>query len=144
MAPLPGGTIHGISDAEIVVWLKAWLEPEVLVPILATIVVLIVGIVVICVTLARRHQPQRLRGQKDVYCMYTVAWQSQLFLILSTSLIFQEFKFHIQFLYKINLHNDITINLFHTSNLTICLTIYQNHHNITNNKAMHLLYVLIC
>lgn len=73
VAPLPGSGISSITNAEIPVWLKAWLEPEVLVPILATIVVLIVGIVVICVTLARRHQPQRLRGQKDVYCMYTVA-----------------------------------------------------------------------
>ncbi|CAH3959184.1 unnamed protein product [Pieris brassicae] len=63
IAPLPGNT----DDKELPPWVKAWLEPEVLVPILATIVVFIVGMVVICLTLARRNTPHRLRGQKDVY-----------------------------------------------------------------------------
>lgn len=85
---MPGGGIVGITEAQIPVWLKAWLEPEVLVPILATIVVLVVGIVVICVTLARRHQPHRLRGQKDVYCMYAVAWRLQAFSLPSILLFF--------------------------------------------------------
>lgn len=58
------------GDKELPPWVKAWLEPEVLVPILATIVVFIVGVVVICLTLARRNTPHRLRGQKDAYCMY--------------------------------------------------------------------------
>lgn len=67
VAPLPGN----IGDEkELPPWVKAWLEPEVLVPILATIVVFIVGLVVICLTLARRNTPHRLRGQKDGYCMY--------------------------------------------------------------------------
>lgn len=65
IAPLPGN-----ADKDLPPWVKAWLEPEVLVPILATIVVFIVGVVVICLTLARRNTPHRLRGQKDVYCMY--------------------------------------------------------------------------
>ncbi|XP_072939075.1 cell adhesion molecule Dscam1 isoform X7 [Epargyreus clarus] len=64
IAPLPG---NGDVDKELPPWVKAWLEPEVLVPILATIVVFIVGLVVICLTLARRNTPHRLRGQKDVY-----------------------------------------------------------------------------
>ncbi|XP_047520331.1 Down syndrome cell adhesion molecule-like protein Dscam2 isoform X18 [Pieris napi] len=63
VAPLPGNS----DDKELPPWVKAWLEPEVLVPILATIVVFIVGMVVICLTLARRNTPHRLRGQKDVY-----------------------------------------------------------------------------
>lgn len=67
IAPLPG---NGDADKELPPWVKAWLEPEVLVPILATIVVFIVGVVVICLTLARRNTPHRLRGQKDDYCMY--------------------------------------------------------------------------
>ncbi|XP_049867725.1 Down syndrome cell adhesion molecule-like protein Dscam2 isoform X8 [Pectinophora gossypiella] len=64
VAPLPGNAYEG---KELPPWVKAWLEPEVLVPILATIVVFIVGVVVICLTLARRNTPHRLRGQKDVY-----------------------------------------------------------------------------
>ncbi|XP_061703813.1 cell adhesion molecule Dscam2 isoform X16 [Cydia pomonella] len=64
VAPLPGNAGDG---KELPPWIKAWLEPEVLVPILATIVVFIVGVVVICLTLARRNTPHRLRGQKDVY-----------------------------------------------------------------------------
>lgn len=67
IAPLPG---NANGNKELPTWIKAWLEPEVLVPILATIVVFIVGVVVICLTLARRNTPHRLRGQKDVYCMY--------------------------------------------------------------------------
>ncbi|XP_073949185.1 Down syndrome cell adhesion molecule 1 isoform X9 [Choristoneura fumiferana] len=63
IAPLPGNA----EEKELPPWVKAWLEPEVLVPILATIVVFIVGVVVICLTLARRNAPHRLRGQKDVY-----------------------------------------------------------------------------
>ncbi|XP_069356509.1 cell adhesion molecule Dscam1 isoform X35 [Maniola hyperantus] len=64
IAPLPG---NGDGDKELPMWVKAWLEPEVLVPILATVVVFIVGMVVICLTLARRNAPHRLRGQKDLY-----------------------------------------------------------------------------
>ncbi|XP_061381069.1 cell adhesion molecule Dscam2 isoform X6 [Danaus plexippus] len=63
IAPLPGNA----EDKELPPWVKAWLEPEVLVPILATIVVFIVGMVVICLTLARRNTPHRLRGQKEYY-----------------------------------------------------------------------------
>ncbi|XP_052739473.1 cell adhesion molecule Dscam2 isoform X13 [Bicyclus anynana] len=57
IAPLPGNA----ADKELPQWVKAWLEPEVLVPILATVVVFIVGMVVICLTLARRNTPHRLR-----------------------------------------------------------------------------------
>nr|XP_037870605.1 Down syndrome cell adhesion molecule-like protein Dscam2 isoform X18 [Bombyx mori] len=64
IAPLPG---NADGDKELPPWVRAWLEPEVLVPILATIVVFVVGVVVICLTLARRNTPHRLRGQKDAY-----------------------------------------------------------------------------
>ncbi|KPI92824.1 Down syndrome cell adhesion molecule-like protein CG42256 [Papilio xuthus] len=57
IAPLPGNA----GDKDLPPWVRAWLEPEVLVPILATIVVFIVGVVVICLTLARRNTPHRLR-----------------------------------------------------------------------------------
>ncbi|XP_046962710.1 Down syndrome cell adhesion molecule-like protein Dscam2 isoform X23 [Vanessa cardui] len=63
VAPLPGAG----AGRDLPPWLRAWLEPEVLVPILATVVVFIVGMVVICLTLARRNTPHRLRGQKDAY-----------------------------------------------------------------------------
>ncbi|XP_050665035.1 cell adhesion molecule Dscam2 isoform X2 [Leptidea sinapis] len=63
IAPQPGNA----EDKELPPWVKAWLEPEVLVPILATVVVFIVGMVVICLTLARRNAPRRLRGQKEMY-----------------------------------------------------------------------------
>ncbi|CAH0714436.1 unnamed protein product, partial [Brenthis ino] len=64
IAPLPG---NADGDKELPPWVRAWLEPEVLVPILATVVVFIVGMVVICLTLARRNTPHRLRGQKDEF-----------------------------------------------------------------------------
>ncbi|XP_058804449.1 cell adhesion molecule Dscam2 isoform X4 [Phymastichus coffea] len=46
-------------------WIPNWLEPNVIVPVMATVVVIIVGIVVICVALSRRTrgpEQTRLRG----------------------------------------------------------------------------------
>lgn len=46
-------------------WLPAWLDVNVVVPVGATVVVIIVGIVVICVALSRRTrgpEQTRLRG----------------------------------------------------------------------------------
>ena len=43
-------------------WLPAWLDLEIIVPVGATIVVLCVGVLVICVALTRRKQPQMTPG----------------------------------------------------------------------------------
>ena len=43
-------------------WLPAWLDLEIIVPVGATIVVLCVGVLVICVALTRRKAPQMTPG----------------------------------------------------------------------------------
>lgn len=92
IAPLPG---NADGDKELPLWVKAWLEPEVLVPILATIVVFIVGVVVICLTLARRNTPHRLRGQKDAYCMYgAIAHRFFVFISNLTIILFFAYENH--------------------------------------------------
>ena len=45
-------------------WLPTWLDLEIIVPVGATIVVLCVGVLVICVALTRRKQPQMTPGGK--------------------------------------------------------------------------------
>ena len=45
-------------------WLPAWLDLEIIVPVGATIVVLCVGVLVICVALTRRKAPQMTPGGK--------------------------------------------------------------------------------
>ena len=46
-------------------WLPTWLDLEIIVPVGATIVVLCVGVLVICVALTRRKQPQMTPGGKS-------------------------------------------------------------------------------
>lgn len=46
-------------------WLPEWLDLNIMVPVVATVIVIIVGIVVICVALSRRNggpEQTRLRG----------------------------------------------------------------------------------
>ena len=48
-------------------WLPTWLDLEIIVPVGATIVVLCVGVLVICVALTRRKQPQMTPGGKHCF-----------------------------------------------------------------------------
>lgn len=50
-------------------WIPTWLDLNVMVPFIATVIVLAVGILVICVAYNRRRGPDSGRNSKDVYCM---------------------------------------------------------------------------
>ncbi|KAK5645477.1 hypothetical protein RI129_006777 [Pyrocoelia pectoralis] len=70
---LTGGTVapaRESPDAKLLFpWLPDWIDLNIVVPVVATVTVIFVGIVVICVALSRRsHGPQqtRLRGDYDV------------------------------------------------------------------------------
>jgi heme/copper-type cytochrome/quinol oxidase subunit 2 len=53
-------------------WVPHWLDLNVMVPLIATVIVVAVGILVICVALTRRRDDDR-GGPKDVYCRFTFA-----------------------------------------------------------------------
>lgn len=62
--PLRGGipTVHHFFP-----WIPAWVDLNVIVPVSATIVVIVVGIVVICVAFARRSRgPEQTRLRGDI------------------------------------------------------------------------------
>ncbi|XP_031351172.1 Down syndrome cell adhesion molecule-like protein Dscam2 isoform X16 [Photinus pyralis] len=70
---LTGGTVapaRESPDAKLLFpWLPDWIDLNIVVPVVATVTVIFVGIIVICVALSRRsHGPQqtRLRGDYDV------------------------------------------------------------------------------
>lgn len=50
-------------------WIPNWLDLNVMVPFIATVIVLAVGILVICVAYSRRRGDDAGRNSKDVYCM---------------------------------------------------------------------------
>jgi hypothetical protein len=52
-------------------WVPQWLDLNVMVPLIATVIVVAVGILVICVALTRRRDDDR-GGPKDVYCRFIV------------------------------------------------------------------------
>lgn len=50
-------------------WLPDWIDLNIVVPIVATVTVIFVGIIVICVALSRRsHGPQQTRLRGDCMC----------------------------------------------------------------------------
>lgn len=49
-----------------------WLDLNFMVPLIATVVVVAVGICVVCVALSRRRSDDMRGGQKDVYCRLSV------------------------------------------------------------------------
>lgn len=51
-------------------WIPQWLDLNVMVPLIATIIVVTVGILVICVAFTRRRGDDLRNGPKDVYCMF--------------------------------------------------------------------------
>ena len=58
----PNSNDNDKSGKRRIPWLPAWLDLEIIVPVGATIVVLCVGVLVICVALTRRKQPQMTPG----------------------------------------------------------------------------------
>ncbi|XP_046865990.1 Down syndrome cell adhesion molecule-like protein Dscam2 isoform X6 [Drosophila willistoni] len=69
LAPLDGGSGHGNVHARIPLpaWMPEWLDLNFMVPLIATVVVVAVGICVVCVALSRRRADDMRGGQKDVY-----------------------------------------------------------------------------
>lgn len=52
-------------------WISQWLDLDVVVPLIALIIVVTVGILVICVAFSRRGGPESRTGtSKDVYCRF--------------------------------------------------------------------------
>ncbi|XP_052841697.1 cell adhesion molecule Dscam2 isoform X27 [Drosophila gunungcola] len=69
IAPLDDGTGHGNVHTRIRLpaWMPEWLDLNFMVPLIATVVVVAVGICVVCVALSRRRADDLRGGQKDVY-----------------------------------------------------------------------------
>ncbi|KMY91950.1 Down syndrome cell adhesion molecule-like protein Dscam2 isoform X46 [Drosophila simulans] len=69
IAPLDDGSGHGNVHTRIRLpaWMPEWLDLNFMVPLIATVVVVAVGICVVCVALSRRRADDMRGGQKDVY-----------------------------------------------------------------------------
>ncbi|KAL5286966.1 Dscam family protein [Megaselia abdita] len=70
IAPLDDGFYgHGNGNTRIRMpaWMPEWLDINFMVPLIATVIVVAVGILVICVALSRRRTDDFNGGQKDVY-----------------------------------------------------------------------------
>jgi hypothetical protein len=63
------GTIAPTNLNDVYAILPTWLDLNVMVPFLATIIVVAVGILVICVAFAKRRGDASRGTSKDVYCM---------------------------------------------------------------------------
>lgn len=70
MAPLDDGRGSGNLHTRIRLpaWMPEWLDLNFMVPLIATVIVVAVGILVVCVALSRRRNDDLRGGQKDVYC----------------------------------------------------------------------------
>ena len=54
-------------------WISQWLDLDVMVPLIALVIVVAVGILVICVAFTRRRGPESRTGtSKDVYCRFLI------------------------------------------------------------------------
>ncbi|XP_036333534.1 Down syndrome cell adhesion molecule-like protein Dscam2 isoform X42 [Rhagoletis pomonella] len=69
VAPLDDG--HGTGNLNtrirLPAWMPEWLDLNFMVPLIATVIVVAVGILVVCVALSRRRADDLRGGQKDVY-----------------------------------------------------------------------------
>ncbi|XP_054740542.1 cell adhesion molecule Dscam2 isoform X9 [Anastrepha obliqua] len=69
IAPLDDG--HGAGNLNtrlrLPAWMPEWLDLNFMVPLIATVIVVAVGILVVCVALSRRRADDLRGGQKDVY-----------------------------------------------------------------------------
>lgn len=72
MEPLNDGKVSGSLDTKIrlPVWIPEWLDLNFVVPLIATCIVVTVGILVVCIALSRRRVDGLRSGQKDVYCRF--------------------------------------------------------------------------
>lgn len=70
VAPLDDGRGSGNLHTRIRLpaWMPEWLDLNFMVPLIATVIVVFVGILVVCVALSRRRSDDLRGGQKDVYC----------------------------------------------------------------------------
>lgn len=59
-------------------WIPEWLDLNFMVPLIATVIVVAVGILVICVALSRRRMDDPRCGPKDVYCRFFLQLSSVL------------------------------------------------------------------
>ncbi|XP_054089348.1 cell adhesion molecule Dscam2 isoform X41 [Zeugodacus cucurbitae] len=69
IAPLDDGRGSGNLNTRIRLpaWMPEWLDLNFMVPLIATVIVVAVGILVVCVALSRRRADDLRGGQKDVY-----------------------------------------------------------------------------
>ncbi|XP_019890710.1 cell adhesion molecule Dscam2 [Musca domestica] len=69
VAPLDDGRGSGNLHTRIRLpaWMPEWLDLNFMVPLIATVIVVFVGILVVCVALSRRRSDDLRGGQKDVY-----------------------------------------------------------------------------
>uniref|UniRef100_A0A1B0AGD3 Down syndrome cell adhesion molecule n=1 Tax=Glossina pallidipes TaxID=7398 RepID=A0A1B0AGD3_GLOPL len=74
IAPLDDGRGSGNLHTRIRLpaWMPEWLDLNFMVPLIATVIVVAVGILVVCVALSRRRADDLRGGQKDVYCRFIV------------------------------------------------------------------------
>lgn len=72
IAPLDDGRGAGNLNTRIRLpaWMPDWLDLNFMVPLIATVIVVAVGILVVCVALSRRRADDLRGGQKDVYCRF--------------------------------------------------------------------------
>lgn len=66
MTIAPDPNVHDIYAR--LPWIPRWFDLDVMVPFIATVIVLAVGILVICVAYSRRR-PETGPNSKNVYCM---------------------------------------------------------------------------
>lgn len=67
----PLNELHRPGMKHYVPWVPDWLDLNVMVPLIATVIVVAVGILVICVALTRRGGDDGRNGPKDVYCRFS-------------------------------------------------------------------------
>lgn len=79
VAPLDDGRGSGNLHTRIRLpaWMPEWLDLNFMVPLIATVIVVFVGILVVCVALSRRRSDDLRGGQKDVYCRFICCGMSE-------------------------------------------------------------------
>lgn len=68
LAPPTNGQHNPNGKVYLAHWIPEWLDLNFMVPMIATVIVVAVGILVICVAISRRRMDDPRCGPKDVYC----------------------------------------------------------------------------
>lgn len=74
IAPSPSDVSRaGIGDGKQyrLPWIPDWVDLNTMVPLIATVIVVAVGILVVCVALSKRRIDDHRGGPKDVYCRFS-------------------------------------------------------------------------